>query len=169
MNWNPNKEKKKQLLRLAAVLIWMCVIFFLSAQPSEETSDLSGSVSYLIVSAASRILGLGWKEAKLLWAASLVEYPIRKAAHMTEYAVLTMLAYQAAGTYGCRKPLVRGASALALAFCYACTDEFHQRFVPGRAGMFTDVLIDTFGGCAGLFALFLLGKIAAQIRRKRKT
>ena len=29
--------------------------------------------------------------------------------------------------------------------CYAATDEFHQLFVPGRAGMVTDVLIDSIG------------------------
>jgi VanZ family protein len=28
---------------------------------------------------------------------------------------------------------------------YACTDEFHQLFVPGRAGLITDVLIDSIG------------------------
>ena len=33
-------------------------------------------------------------------------------------------------------------AAFAIVFCYACTDEFHQLFVPGRAGRFTDVMID---------------------------
>jgi len=31
-------------------------------------------------------------------------------------------------------------------FLYACTDEFHQSFVPGRACLFRDVMIDTSGG-----------------------
>ena len=33
---------------------------------------------------------------------------------------------------------------------YAATDEFHQLFVPGRAGLPTDVLIDATGAALGL-------------------
>ena len=82
----------------AAVIVWMGVIFFLSAQPSEESSDLSGSICYFAAKAYSDLFRLHWEEAQLLSAAAVIEFPIRKAAHMTEYAVLTMLAYQAAGT-----------------------------------------------------------------------
>ena len=35
-------------------------------------------------------------------------------------------------------------------FLYACTDEFHQLFMDGRAGQFKDVLIDTAGGSTGI-------------------
>ncbi len=35
---------------------------------------------------------------------------------------------------------------LAFVFLYACSDEFHQSFVPGRGPAFRDVLIDTSGG-----------------------
>ncbi|MBQ3466792.1 MAG: VanZ family protein, partial [Oscillospiraceae bacterium] len=41
---------------------------------------------------------------------------------------------------------------LLFCFLYACSDEFHQLFVPGRAGMFSDVLIDTVGVLFGLTA-----------------
>ena len=41
---------------------------------------------------------------------------------------------------------------ISLAFCafYAGTDEFHQRFVPGRAGVFRDALLDTAGAAVGI-------------------
>ena len=39
--------------------------------------------------------------------------------------------------------------ALSICFIYACTDEYHQTFVSGRTGQFTDSLIDTFGGTLG--------------------
>lgn len=38
---------------------------------------------------------------------------------------------------------------------YACTDEFHQLFVPGRTGQIFDVLVDTLGATFG--CLLVLG------------
>ena len=52
-----------------------------------------------------------------------------------------------------------------MTFLYACTDEFHQLFVPGRAGRFTDVLIDTTGGIIMLLFIALVTHVA----RKRHT
>jgi VanZ family protein len=43
--------------------------------------------------------------------------------------------------------------AMAITFLYACSDEFHQLFVPGRAGRFTDVLIDC--TVAGLITIII--------------
>ena len=47
---------------------------------------------------------------------------------------------------------------------YAATDEFHQLFVPGRAGLFTDVLIDATGAAIGLL---LAVSIIALAKRPR--
>ncbi len=37
-----------------------------------------------------------------------------------------------------------------LVFLYAISDEFHQRFVPGRGASVLDVLIDVFGAAVAL-------------------
>ena len=50
---------------------------------------------------------------------------------------------------------------------YAATDEFHQIFVPGRAGMLTDVMIDSSGALAGILLAALVGFII--IGRNRRT
>jgi VanZ family protein len=47
----------------------------------------------------------------------------------------------------------------------ASADEFHQSFLPNRAGQFSDVLLDTCGGVALCFALFLVMQAAAWRRR----
>ena len=36
-------------------------------------------------------------------------------------------------------------------FLYACSDEIHQLFIPGRSGELLDVLIDTTGGILSSF------------------
>ena len=64
----------------------------------------------------------------------------RKLAHATEYAILAALLLRA----------VRELPAWALSVAYAVSDEFHQHFVPGRAGRPLDVAIDATGALAGV-------------------
>jgi VanZ family protein len=82
-----------------------------------------------------------------------VHFVIRKCGHLSEYALLGMLLWRALRTLS---KFVTGVSlkrqfARVLFFCFlfACTDEIHQRFVPGRDGRFQDVLIDTVGASVG--------------------
>jgi len=39
---------------------------------------------------------------------------------------------------------------------YAFTDEFHQRFVPGRTGSLKDVFIDSMGVITGVVLVYIL-------------
>ena len=59
------------------------------------------------------------------------------------------------------------ATAWGISTAYAATDEFHQIFVPGRAGMVTDVMIDSSGALAGILLAALAGFII--IGRNRRT
>ena len=58
--------------------------------------------------------------------------------------------------------------ALSWTFCilYAASDEFHQLFVPGRAGLITDVCIDSAGALLGIL-LFLAALRLTSRRAKR--
>ena len=38
---------------------------------------------------------------------------------------------------------------------YACSDEFHQLFIPGRAGLVSDVLVDSIGAMLVTIAVAL--------------
>src|SRR3954451_17343716 len=101
--------------RFAPPLALMALIYFLSDQP-----DLNS--------------GLG------SW-----DLYLRKAAHMTEYALLVLLWWRALRT---PSPL----PALAITIAYAVTDEWHQSFVDGRHAAATDVLIDATGALLGVLA-----------------
>lgn len=71
---------------------------------------------------------------------------IRKTAHMTLYAILAFCA-------ACSQIKPSFKKVLLFCACYACTDEFHQLFIPGRSGEIRDVCIDCLGACIG-FLLF---------------
>jgi VanZ family protein len=73
---------------------------------------------------------------------------IFKSFHLIEYAVLGVLLL-----YATRKLKF----AVLIAYLYACTDELHQFFTPGRTSKFTDTLIDLLGITIGAF-IFLLSK-----------
>ena len=88
---------------------------------------------------------------------------LRKCAHLAEYAVLALLLWRAL-----RRPVKNDSRpwnwqqagiALFIVLLYAASDEFHQRFVPTRTPRLTDVLIDTCGGAAGLFVLWIFGRL----------
>jgi VanZ family protein len=91
----------------------------------------------------------------------------RKCAHLTEYALLSMLLWRALRKP--RKDDVRAwrwshaGLALALAALYSASDEFHQRFVPAREASVGDVLLDTLGGALGLLGLWAI----ARLRQRR--
>lgn len=98
-------------LRFIPPLALMGLIYFLSDQPDLST-------------------GLG------VW-----DLILRKIAHMSAYAALTLLWLRALGPYT-RRALIW---AVAIAFLFAISDEYHQTFVEGRHGSPVDVGIDTVG------------------------
>ena len=84
----------------------------------------------------------------------VTDFIIRKVAHVTEYAILSLLVSRSVGikkNSTIRERLVpAGISSL-----YALSDEFHQSFVPSRGATYTDVMWDTLGGFIGSAILFI--------------
>ena len=126
------------------VLVWMGVIFLAS-------TDL-GSAAH-----TSRFLTplLKWLRPGITREQlEFVHFLIRKAAHLTEYAILAVLSYRSLvrvfpGRAG-RAPLQLLFLAAGLCACYASLDEFHQSFVSSRGASAYDVMIDTCGALLGL-------------------
>ena len=78
----------------------------------------------------------------------LLDFVVKKGGHMLGYGVLA-LAYW----YGLHFEKKRWWLALLFALLYACSDEFHQSFVPGRHPSWVDVL--GFDGGGALIAIAL--------------
>ena len=129
------------------VLFWMTVIFIASADAH------SYEHSSFIVEPL-----LHWLFPKMSQEhIEQIHHVIRKCGHLTEYAILALLLWRALHLSKNNLPTwswPKVGGTLLLVFIYAATDEFHQRFVPTRTALVSDVFIDTAGGAIGLFALF---------------
>lgn len=160
---------KKLFYRLITgilLLAWMGVIFRFSAQPATESQEISGSVSYRVVATCNRIFDRNMTENAILSWAGRIDYPIRKAAHMTEYAILAFLTGMCMLGYRKWEKKTCG-GALLVAALYAVTDEVHQLSVAGRAGRFSDVCIDILGAAIGLLLFGIALKLVKTIAKRR--
>jgi VanZ family protein len=76
---------------------------------------------------------------------------LHRAAHILEFAVLGALTLRAVSQ---DKPITKRAMLVALivSVLYGVSDEFHQRFTPGRSSEGLTVLFDVVGGLLGVWA-----------------
>ncbi len=127
--------------------MWMGLIFAMSHD--EYSGDHSSLVIYALkkwfIFWGQPIPSEDWLEA----AHTLV----RKAAHITEFAVLYALL---------RRAGLSTAKSAVFAVLYAVSDEYHQTFIPTRYGCATDVLIDSAG-----VALAVMIDVACSFRQGR--
>ena len=134
---------------LAAVL-WMALIF------CGSLAALSGDHTHRLLDWLARRL----HRAPSFWEEERINLLLRKAWHLAEYAVLAALLHAAlrrvvpdwGGGRGCWHRAGIAAAAFALAVLYGQGDEYHQRFVPGRASSVRDVEIDAAGAALGVAA-----------------
>lgn len=162
------RDKAGKWSNIAGILavIWMCVIFAFSAQTKEESSAVSEGLSYRMINTTGLLFHLHIDEEQLRQIAGAIEHFVRKGAHMTEFAILAVLLYLWTSRW--QAAYLRRACAAAFAtMLYACSDEFHQLFVPGRAGRVSDVLIDSAGAVLGLALFVLIERIAIRWRKRR--
>ena len=148
--------KKKHCYAILCI-IWMLVIFWFSAQVADDSQEMSDFFVHLL----DAVFSLDIMRNEII--RDMTSFLVRKAAHMSEYAVLAILLGLTIREYKKEPWLLLALTATA---AYAATDEFHQLFVPGRSGQFKDVLIDTAGGALGLGLLALI--LYLQRRRKMK-
>jgi hypothetical protein len=143
------------------MLLWLAVI------ACESTSVFTGGHTVVW---ARRLLALF--SDHVTWAqAAFANNVLRKTGHFVGYATLSWFAFRGwTETFAYRRErfLLRAGRPItherrwhlrAAAFAILCTivvaglDEFHQTFIPGRTGVFHDVILDSMGG---IFAQILL-------------
>lgn len=154
---NTNCIKKKILTAvLFACLVYVYfMIFILSADNAEESSDISIKVMDFFVDIYYKLKGESGENTVIVQNAVPLEKIIRKAAHFTEYMAVGFLSFSIVILWVKRLGIGMGIIALQLLLS-GMLDEIHQYFVPGRYASFKDVLIDFTGGMAGIGVVLFL-------------
>ena len=157
-------------------LFWMVFIFMMSSAGKDESNSQSGAVCEFICEHFVE----GYEEMapeEQIQMQQKISFPVRKCAHLSEYAVLgalmtlTAASWRREGEETMRTGETPGGTVrilpvLAAGFLYAVSDEIHQIFVPGRSGEPRDVLIDTSGVLIGICLVRF--HFSLRERRKRK-
>ncbi|HWI46792.1 MAG TPA: VanZ family protein [Rummeliibacillus sp.] len=136
---------RKSYFALFITIIWLIVIYKITASPSATGSNTLNIIQTKI----------GISEAT----AELLNFIIRKLAHITVFGFLAILLYfvfqknQFFWAWLCTT-------------LYAGTDEFHQLLVSGRTSSINDVLLDSFGAIIALVILNYTKKRFAQRNRR---
>ena len=81
---------------------------------------------------------------------NLWDLVVRKIGHFGVFGIFARLLCRAFTGSTCWSWKKIFTASLVLSFLYACTDEYHQSFVPGRSASMIDVSIDTAGAWAAL-------------------
>lgn len=134
---------RRKIISWLVVVLWLILIFILSAQPVHKSNGLSKGIAEKIIKNIEKIspdkgISLG-----------RFNHYLRKTAHFIAYMILGILmmnVLKAMGVGGKK----RIALALLICIVYAITDEFHQLFVPGRGAQVKDVIIDSIGALVGV-------------------
>lgn len=158
----------KKIMSRIFVILWAGLIFFMSSMDTNESNGKSKTIiNDVVEKSVETTNGLGITDKhpsknKMNQVIEKLNYPLRKDAHASEYFIFTILiltALKNSCVNGNKKFII----ALVICFIYACTDEYHQTFVNGRTGQFSDTLIDTFGGFIScLMYIFMMKKIRLE-------
>ena len=136
----------KKLILIVLIIIWMIVVFLFSGQQGKD----SGNTSSKFIKVILKIFTKDVSEEKI----QKLQLPIRKLAHFTIYAIGGMLVILLLNQYNISvfQKILYSQIFMTL---YAATDEFHQKFVPGRTACIKDVLIDSSGALLAIVVITL--------------
>lgn len=139
----------------------MALIFCLSSQNAELSSQTSGSV----IESVAGIFYPGFSDLSAAQQDEVIaafQFIARKTAHFSLYAVLGVLSFLSVISYRNLKYSCRLLISAGICLLYAASDEFHQLFVAGRSGEIRDVCIDF---CGALLAITVLALLSRYIKR----
>ncbi len=137
------------IISLIIVLFLFGLIFYLSHENGEESTETSGWFTTLI---------------NFLLPFPVSENVVRSLAHFSEFACLSFFMNN---LFVAKKEKLCPVISCVLSFVYAITDEIHQIFVPGRACQFQDMMVDLAGVVSGMAVyavIYALVKKVATLR-----
>ena len=147
----PSRSWWSALWYWAPLVAWLAAIFYFS------TDVMSSEHTSRFVEPLLRHLLPGVSPETV----ELLHKGVRKCGHLSEYALVSLLAFRGVRAGRPERFTWRWAAiAFGIAALYALTDEFHQTFVSSRTGNLGDAFVDMAGAAAALLVL-------ARVRRER--
>lgn len=148
------KTKRRKLagtVTLAVLIIFIYInILNFSSKPADISTLQSMTLSEQIIAFLENAFAVD-----LNINISTFDNFVRKAAHFFEYGLLGFLVYWIPLIWG-KKDLRYAAAAFLFVVILASIDEIYQISVPGRAGRFSDVIIDSAGCLTGMSFIKLI-------------
>ena len=147
------KEKIKQIIYLALIIIWMLTVFMFSNENGNESQNTSRNVTKTIVKIITYNQNIS--EEQELKIIENIDYFIRKLAHYSIYLLGGILIYNYINTFNlkCSKKII---ISIIIGVLYAMFDELHQYFVADRSARMFDVCIDSLGVITGVALIYLV-------------
>lgn len=159
---------QKTWVRIVTTLLTaavMLMIFFFSTENAEQSDNTSGRISLTII----RMIHPEYERLSESLQREIYDATqriVRKIAHFSEYFMLGFLARLCLESWFGkreRKNRMLAFTSIGAGLAYACSDELHQMYVAGRAGAWTDVLVDGSGVISGaMLASMLINKSAGK-------
>jgi hypothetical protein len=135
MESSPVRIARKIIRFWVPVVLWAAVIFTFSTWQTHKSAEFS-----------------------------IVDFVIKKSAHIIEYGIFAALIFRALKNGGVNKAEA-AVYAVILAMMYGISDEIHQSFTPGREPRVRDVFFDTFGS---ILATYIILKFLPKSSEKVK-
>ena len=151
-----NKNILKHIIRyilIICIIVLCCKIFSFSS----ENGEISSNTSRKVTSTLLNIFGIKSTQQTI----EIFNPIVRKLAHFGIYMLLGILLMCASETFKWQRAYKFDVSTM-FAFLFSCSDELHQRFIPGRSGEFADVCLDTVGALIGVILILIIALIIKQ-------
>ncbi len=133
---------KKDIKPWALVAINASALFYLSSQPAEQSREISGQVTDLVMDSIEQIAPNYHEELNY----RDVHRQVRKSSHYVLYLMLGYLVSHALRKNGHENV----SHAFLMCVAIAMLDESLQNLAPGRSAEINDVFIDSLGAATGI-------------------
>ena len=152
-----DKVRKNKIYSMVTCL-WIVIIFSFSLQPGETSGQISSGLGeWIIEEVLSNVIKNIEDIQPEQW--EWIHFLLRKCAHFTEYFILGILMNL---TMEQMKRSRKVRWTLAACVLVASTDETIQRFVEGRSGQLSDVLLDSVGALCGIGCVLIIERICRK-------
>ena len=160
----PNRILVLRVLLGCLILLNMALIFRFSNENAQKSTETSEKVAQSI----AEVTVPNFEQKPAAEQKNIVrrfQFPVRKIAHLTEFASLGGLIFLFLLTWR-KKVLLRYGASLLVTVLYAVSDELHQKFSSGRAPQVTDVLIDAAGAFIACSIILLIWFVTRRYKKK---